>query len=255
MNLALSNLAWDFKDNDIILNKLKEKNILQIEGVLSKIDDWDNLNEDKIIEFKKTLNKFGIKVKTIQSIFYNVKCNGIGDTDAIINHIKKLIIYCELLNVDIMVFGSPNLRVGDIDEAVINSFQLIDELLSKTNIEISIEPNSKIYGGNYFYSLNEIVNFINTNNFKRIKTMVDTHNLVLEGYCPSEEFIKYKSYINHIHISEPGLKPISDIETHLKFYNTIKNNHYKNTITYEVNGLMDFDLNIDNFIKIYNPTK
>jgi sugar phosphate isomerase/epimerase len=253
MNLALSNLAWDFKDNDVILNKLKQKNILQIEGVLSKIGDWDNLNEDKKIECKKTLNNFGIKVKTIQSIFYNVKCNGIGDTDPVINHIKKLITYCELLNVDIMVFGSPNLRVGNIGESVINSFKLIDELLSKTNIEISIEPNSKIYGGNYFYSLNEIVNFINTNNFKRIKTMVDTHNLVLEEYCPSEEFIKYKSYINHIHISEPGLKPISDLDTHEKFYNTIKDNDYKNTITYEVNGLIDFDLNIDNFIKIYNP--
>jgi sugar phosphate isomerase/epimerase len=252
MNLALSNLAWNFKDNDVILNKLKQKNILQIEGVLSKIGDWDNLNEDKIIEFKKTLNNFGIKVKTIQSIFYNVKCNGIGDAGPIINHIKKLITYCELLNVDIMVFGSPNLRVGSVDADVINSFQLIDELLSKTNIEISIEPNSKIYGGNYFYSLNEIVNFINTNNFKRIKTMVDTHNLVLEGYCPSEEFIKYKNYINHIHISEHGLKPISDIETHVKFYNTIKDSDYKNTITYEVNNLVDFDLNIDNFIKIYN---
>lgn len=252
MNLALSNLAWDFKDTDDILKKLRKKNIFQIEGVLSKIDDFSTLNEDKIIKFKETLNKFGIHVKTIQSIFYNVKCNGIGDDDVIINHIKKLISYCELLEVDIMVFGSPNLRVGEIDDSVINSFKLIDELLSKTNIELSIEPNSKIYGGNYFHNLDEIVKFISANNFKKIKTMVDTHNLVLEGYCPSEEFIKYKSYINHIHISEPGLKPISDIETHTKFYNTLINNDYKNTITYEVNGLIDFDLDINNFIKIYN---
>lgn len=252
MNLALSNLAWDFKDNDTIFKKLRKKNISQIEGVLTKIGEWDNLNEDEIIKFKNTLNRFGIKAKTIQSIFYNIKCNGIGDVDVIITHIKKLISYCELLEVDIMVFGSPNLRVGEIDDSVTNSFKLIDELLSKTNIELSIEPNSKIYGGNYFHSLDEIVNFININNFKKIKTMIDTHNLVLEGYCPSEEFIKYRSYINHVHISEPGLKPISDIETHIKFYNTLMNNDYENTITYEVNGLVDFDLNIDNFIRIYN---
>lgn len=252
MNLALSNLAWDFKDNDVILNKLKEKNIFQIEGVLSKIDDFSTLTEDKIIKFKETLNKFGIKAKTIQSIFYNVKCKGIGDTEATINHIKKLISYCQLLNVDIMVFGSPNLRVGEIDDSVINSFKLIDDLLNKTNIELSIEPNSKIYGGNYFHNLDEIVKFISNNNFKKIKTMIDTHNLVLEGYSPSEEFIKYKNYINHIHISEPELKPMSDLETHIKFYNTLLDNDYKNTITYEVNGLVDFDLDIDNFIKIYN---
>lgn len=253
MNLALSNLAWDFKDNDIVFNKLIEKNILRIEGVLTKIDEWDSLNDSKIIKFKKKLDEFGIDIKSIQSIFYNVKCDGVGDTNKIINHIKKLITYCEILDVDIMVFGSPNLRSGNIDNSVTHTFKIIDELLIEADMEISIEPNSKIYGGNYFFILDEIVSFIKDNNFKKIKTMVDTHNLVLEGYCPSEEFIKYKQYINHIHISEPGLKPISDVETHIKFYNTLKNNSYCNTITYEVNGLKEFDLNIDNFIKIYKP--
>jgi sugar phosphate isomerase/epimerase len=253
MNLALSNLAWDFKDNNTVFNKLIEKKIFKIEGVLTKIEDWSLLDVDTIYKFRKTLDEFGIEMKSIQSIFYNIKCNGIQDTSLVIEHVKKLITYCEILDVDVMVFGSPNLRIGEIDEYVINSFHLIDELLQKSNIEMSIEPNSKIYGGKYFYDLSEIVNFIKNNNFKKIKTMIDTHNLILEGYNPSEEFIKYKSYINHIHISENGLKPIIDDSFHIEFHNTLKRYEYSKIITYEVNKLENFDFNIDNFIRIYKP--
>jgi sugar phosphate isomerase/epimerase len=83
--------------------------------------------------------------------------------------------------------------------------------------------------------------------------MIDTHNLILEGCNPSEEFIKYKNYINHIHISENGLKPIIDDKFHSEFYNTLKSYEYSKIITYEVNKLEDFDFNIDNFVRIYKP--
>ena len=51
MNLALSNLAWDFKDSHTILTKLKNKNINRVEGVFSKIGEWDDICDVKIIEF------------------------------------------------------------------------------------------------------------------------------------------------------------------------------------------------------------
>jgi sugar phosphate isomerase/epimerase len=253
MNLALSNLAWDFKDNHNILTKLKNKNINRVEGVFSKIGEWDTISDVNIIEFKKLLDSMGIGMKSIQSIFYNVNCNDIHSKDIVISHIGRLIHYCELLGVEVVVFGSPKLRVGIVDDSLIEVFRIIDSMLVNTNIELSIEPNSKIYGGNYFYTLDEIVNFIDNNSFLKIKTMIDTHNLLLEGCSPSDEYIKYRNYINHIHISEIGLKPIIDTTPHIEFYNTIKKYEYKNTITYEVNMLENFDINIDTFIKIYNP--
>jgi sugar phosphate isomerase/epimerase len=254
MNLALSNLAWSFKDNDVVLGKLKEKGIVRIEGVLTKIDNWIDLDDYKVYKFKDTLNTFGIEVKTLQSIFYDVQFNSIQDKEKVDNHIRKIISYSKILNSNILVFGSPSLRKGRIDNSVVDSFYMIDDLMDNANMELSIEPNSRIYNGNYFYNLTEIVNFITSHNFKKIKTMVDTHNLVLEGYCPSEEFIKYQNYINHIHISEPGLKPMVDTDIHRKFYDTLISNNYKNTITYEVSNLVEFDSNIDTFIKVYGGT-
>ena len=53
MKLSLSNLAWDISDNDQILTILKTKNIHNIEGVLTKINEWDKLSNDVLIEYKK----------------------------------------------------------------------------------------------------------------------------------------------------------------------------------------------------------
>jgi sugar phosphate isomerase/epimerase len=252
MNLALSNLAWDFKDNNTILTKLKNKNINRIEGVFSKIGGWGDISDATIIEFKRMLDTLDIKTKSVQSIFYNVNCNDIHNKDIVISHIERLIRYCELLSVEIMVFGSPKLRAGIVDDVVCDVFHTIDDVLLGTNIELSIEPNAKVYGGNYFHTIGEIVNFIETNRFSKIKTMIDTHNLKLEGYNPSNEFIKYKEYINHIHISDVGLTPIKNDDLHIEFSNTLRNHNYNKIITYEVSMLEDFDTNIDIFIKLYN---
>jgi sugar phosphate isomerase/epimerase len=252
MNLALSNLAWGFDETDSILNKLKYKGIYGIEGVFSKIGKWDSISDETIKQFKKVLDGIGMECNSIQSIFYNVECNDIHNKDTVISHIKLLIRYCEILGVEVMVFGSPKLRMGVVDDVICDIFHTIDTMLLNTNIEFIIEPNSKVYGGNYFYTLDEIVNFIEKNEFNKIKTMIDTHNLKLEGYNPSTEFIKYKEYIHHIHISEVGLTPIKSDDLHIEFSNTLRNHNYNKIITYEVSMLEDFDTNIDTFIKLYN---
>ena len=51
MKLAVSNFAWDIKNSDKMFNHLKSLNINNIEGVLSKIDIWDNLSITKKVKF------------------------------------------------------------------------------------------------------------------------------------------------------------------------------------------------------------
>ena len=53
MKLSLSNLAWDIPDNDQILSILNINNVSNVEGVLSKIDDWDKLTNEVLLEYKK----------------------------------------------------------------------------------------------------------------------------------------------------------------------------------------------------------
>lgn len=253
MKLAVSNLCWDIGDSDNMLNHLKKLDINNIEGVLTKIDTWDNLTIDKIHNYKDYLKSNNISIPSLQSLFYNVECETIFDEVNFTSHIEKLIFFSKILSVKVLVFGSPSLRKKNLkwEHNLTNVFEKIDNLLEKTNIELTIEPNSKIYGGDFFYTIPEIVEFISKNNFKHIKTMVDTHNIILEGNDPIEDLKLYFDYINHIHISENKLEPIKNFEFHEKFSQEIKKLNYDKIITYEVLKSNDLYESINMFNEIY----
>ena len=81
--------------------------------------------------------------------------------------------------------------------------------------------------------------------------MIDTHNLIMEGIDPCNEIIKYYDKINHIHISEPGLVPITDTKFHLQFSNIIKSLKYDKIITYELLKCENLESTIEEFKFIY----
>lgn len=252
MDLSISNLAWDHKDLESILKILKEQNIKKIEGVLTKINTWDLIDEVEIENVKNKLKSYDIEMGSIQSIFYGVDVKSLNDKSTILQHIKKLIKFSKILGYTVLVFGSPNLRNNFNYETIVNILNEIDELLVKNNITMCIEPNSKIYKGDYFHTITEIVEFLNKNNFKNIKTMIDTHNLLLEGEDPIDMVESHFNSVSHIHVSENGLLPISNLEFHKKFSEKLKSVGYSGIITYELLQCDNLEEQIKQFKKIYN---
>lgn len=253
MNLALSNFAWDNQESETIFKTLKDNDIDNIECVLTKIKSWDELTTDDIKNYKSELNKQKITPYSIQSLFYNVDTDNLCNIEKNISHIKKLIEFSKILGVKILVLGSPNLRkkIDNWEELITEFFNEVDELLDNSDIKLLIEPNSKVYNGEYFFDISEIVEFISKNKFKSISTMIDTHNSVLENKNPNIELVNYYNYIKHVHVSEPKLKVIEDNDFHREFSNTLKVNNYNGTITYEVLKCDEILNNISTFSKIY----
>ena len=169
MKLALSNFAWDSDENESIFKTLSSIGIENIEGVLTKINNWDALGESELVKYKELLNHHGIKIESIQSIFYGVNCNDLSDYKTI-DHYERLIEYCKILDVKVMVLGSPSLRknVNGWYDNFSKILKKVDVMLEGTGVELSIEPNTKSYGGEYFHTVSEIVDFIVSNDFKNI---------------------------------------------------------------------------------------
>jgi sugar phosphate isomerase/epimerase len=253
MNISVSNLAWDLDENEKTFKILNDLGINQIEGVITKITEWENLTDEIIVNYKKYLDKKNIKIKSIQSIFFNTGINDFENEYIILNHFRTLINISKILGVNVLVFGSPNLRKKNTDwELKLKTlFSKIDYILEGSNIQLSIEPNSSLYGGEYFFTVGEIVKFIHENNFNNIKTMIDTHNIILENQDPIEIFISHYDYINHIHISEKKLNPFTPSDFHLNFSKIIKNKKYNKTITYEVLKHDKFYESTKNFLLNY----
>jgi len=254
MKLALSNFAWDFPELENISKVLNETGIEYVEVVFSKYCDWNDITTEKVTELKELLDKYNLKAISSQSLFYNVDCKSIvTESEKFINHVQKLIEYSKILGIKVLVFGSPALRkVGGYTFSNLHeTFNKIDALLDGTDIVFCIEPNSKIYGGEFFYTIKEIVSFLTTFKYKNIVTMCDTHNSWLEGQDPNDELTKYKDYIKHIHISEVNLDIITDSKKHDEIKQTLMEINFDGLLTYEVKPNENLNQSIKLFSEIY----
>ena len=198
------------------------------------------------------LESFDVGMGSIQSIFYDVNIESLNEKNKFTQHINKLIEFSKILGFNVLVFGSPNLRNGFNYEIIVDVLKNVDVVLLENNITMCIEPNSKIYNGEYFHTITEISEFLKSNNFTNIKTMVDTHNLILEGEDPVEMIEKYFNQVHHIHVSENKLLPLSNLVFHKKFSEKIKSLKYDGIITYELLQCDNLENQIKTFTEIYN---
>lgn len=253
MNLAVSNFSWENIQHQFVFDELKKYGINQIESVLTKIDNWNNLNDDVIKKYKDELLSHEMKAYSIQSLFYNVNCKNFCDKDIMLSHFHRLITYSNILGVKVLVLGSPTLRIfqDGWKNELVYVFIKIDEMLDSTNIKLVIEPNSTTYGAQYFNTLGEIVLFLDLYEFRNIKTMIDTHNSFLEESDPIIELSQFYDYIEHIHVSEIKLEPLKDMDFHNNFAQTLKKYDYNKTVTFELGNYPNFSNSIETFTNIY----
>jgi sugar phosphate isomerase/epimerase len=248
MKLGISCLAWD---DYIDLGYLKQNNIGYIEMVFPKFIEWDDKNFYKLNKFIDKIKKYNIEILSTQSIFFNSGVDNFHSKN-FIEHIRKVVDICDKIKVSKLVLGAPSLRTSKINFGLLNNFYYIDNLLRKYNQILLLEPNSKIYNGNYFYTVDEIVNFISHNNFLNIKTMIDTHNIILEKQDPSDIFIKNSPYIDHIHVSEQNLGDFKESPEHNRLSKVLKDNKYDGLIVYESKPSLNLLKSIELFNKTYN---
>ena len=249
MQLAVSDLGFDGIEN--VANVLQQNGIEYIEVVPSKIKPYHALNVRDMLMYKDILADYNLKPYSFLSLFYGIEIKDLSEVDKILNHFQVLITYAQLTEVKKLVFGSPALRKKspNWEQHLQYIFTRLDKMLDKTGISVIIEPVSSYYKAEFWYETGEIVNFIVNNKLKNIRTMVDTHNAMLEGEDPCLLYLRWKQYIGHIHIAEIGLGRLKSVEMHLKFSNTIRD--YKDVITHEITDKLRFAESVKTFSEIY----
>lgn len=225
MRVGISNMAWSLQD-------VKANSYLALD-----------LGFD-YIESAYTKTSMCKSIYAIQGVFYQSGISSFEDPRCE-DHMKSVVDYCIQNNISIITLGSSSMRVGSKNK-LIDILTKVDEYIDNRNCIVCLEPNARRYGGEYYYSLDEIVSDINC--FNNIKTMVDTGNLYLEGYNSSEEYEKYKNFICHVHISTPNLDPVRLYGPYANFISDIKNLGYNGNVTYEYLNSYDVQEEIKIFL-------
>jgi sugar phosphate isomerase/epimerase len=224
-NLIVSNICV----NDI--SQFQFACILKLYGIenvqiapTKLIDNWNNLQNMDLNIFKNR----DINIYSFQSVTYGLNSN-IFDYEtkqSLLDHLKKIINYSILNNIQIIVFGCPrnrkilNKNDNDNDNNNNNIFcEFFNELgnyIGENNLKICIEPNSKKYGCNYLNNIKEAGDIVRKINNKNIKLMIDIGNIIMEN-DNIDEIYNYKDILYNIDISTENMEPFIN--------NNINNKH------------------------------
>lgn len=218
MNLSISNIAWDATQDVEMYCFLKENNIQGLEIAPTRIfqeNPYENLNDAKQWA-TDLIYKYNLIVPSMQSIWFGKNEKIFGNADerkVLIEYTKKAILFAEAIGCKNLVFGNPRNR--DTDDILgnmtiaIDFFKEIGDFAFEHKTSVSLEPNPTIYNTRFMNTTEEAVDMVCKINSKGIKVNADLGAMIYNN--EDINFLtKITEFINHIHVSEPGLKLIQD---------------------------------------------
>lgn len=272
MKHSISNIAWKPKESEKIYKLLQEKGINGLEiapGLFVKNNNPYETDKKTLIVLKNRIESYDINIISMQAILYGTKglhlFTNKNMRDSLLEYIKKSIDFASTLGIKNIVFGSPknrivpdNMNSDKISSIAINFFKEIGDYAFKKDTCIGFEANPIEYGGNWMVATLQANELINNVDSKGFKLNFDTGTMIMNN--EKENIIKEVfPNINHIHISEPFLKPVPQSKKmHIKIANKLKSIGYKGYVSVEMKAV-NHDSNytyvkkaLDFIKKVYN---
>ena len=241
MKLSISNIGWA-EENDVkVYSMMKKHGFTGLEIAPTRIfpeQPYNKLEEAKSWA-DKLESEYGLAVPSMQSIWYGRSEKLFGtdeERNTLIDYTKKAIVFAEAVGCKNLVFGCPRNRSmpdGADEDIAISFFKEIGDYAAEHATVVGMEANPPIYNTNYINDTSsalELIEKVDSDGFKLnldVGTMIENSEelSVLSGkeHC-----------INHVHISEPGLKQIENRLIHKKLCEVLKTTGYKGFVSIEV---------------------
>lgn len=242
IKLSISNIAWAAEHDAEMYQFLKETGFQGLEIAPTRI--YPDVPYDKLFEAKEWASilkeKYSLEVPSMQSIWYGHQEKIFGtkeERQILIDYTKKSIDFAEVIGCKNLVFGNPKNR--DTDDVpgnypvAIDFFREIGEYALEHNTCIAIEPNPTIYNTRFINKTEQAVEIAYKCDCPGVKVNVDLGTIIY-----NKEDINYlrqiPDYINHVHISEPGLNIIVHRALHPLLFEILNSIAYKGYVSIEM---------------------
>lgn len=239
MNLAVSNIAWDINTDNEMYTFLKENGFDGLEIAPTRIfpdSPYDNISGAE--KFARLLHdENGLKIVSMQSILFGRTENIFGTEEEysiLVNYMKKAIDFAAALKCENLVFGCPkNRQMGDKSRygIAVKFFSEIGEYAKSKGTTVSIEANPSIYGTDFVNTTEQAVQLIKDVSPSILGLNLDFGTIIQNGEDVGALNLEF---VNHVHISEPQLAPITRRAEHEILLRRLSENGYKKYISIEM---------------------
>ena len=224
MRLAISNIAWDVAEDEDLATLLKEFSVDAIDIAPGKYFPAPDMASDGDIRaVKHWWAERGIEITGMQSLLFGtVGLNVFGPRDvqdALLAHLAAVCRIASGLGATRLVFGSPKNRdrTGLSDEQAlaeaVTVFRRLGDIALEQGVIICLEPNPACYGANFMTTSAETAHVVRRVAHPTIRMQLDTGALTINGESAASVLEDCAELIGHVHISEPNLVPVGDLDT------------------------------------------
>jgi D-psicose/D-tagatose/L-ribulose 3-epimerase len=234
MRLAISNIAWNPSEDEIIATQLKSLGIGAIDIAPGKYFPNPTLTSDRNINrIKDWWWENDIQITGMQALLFGTTGLNIFAPPkiqkAMLEQLKSICHIAKVLEAKKLVFGSPKNRdrqgLSDQEtlDIAIPFFRALGDIAEEHGVTICLEPNPVCYGANFMVTSTETARVVELVNHAAIKMQLDTGALTINNEDPEIILNNCSHLIGHIHISEPNLLPVGDDKTnHAKIAATLQ---------------------------------
>lgn len=249
MKLSISNIAWAAENDAEMYEFLKTIGYYGLEIAPTRV--FHEAPYDKLEEARKWAmelkGNYGLVIPSMQSIWYGHTEKIFGskeDRQILIDYTKKAIDFAEIIGCRNLVFGNPKNRnaenIAAIMPIAIDFFRGIGDYAMEHNTIVALEPNPTIYNTHFMNYTEQAVEVAYKSGSDGIKVNIDLGTII----CNKEDINYIKQipeYINHVHISEPGLNLIERRELHRQLFAILREIKYDRFVSIEMGNKGDID--------------
>lgn len=241
MKLSVSNIAWLSAEDKPVYDRMKSIGYTGIEIAPNRlVGDSPYKSIPQASEISKCFrSQTGFVITSMQSILFGKNERLFGpsaEREYLLHYIEEAIDFAATIECPNLVFGSPKNRILPIDgkiQVAIDFFRELGEYALLKNTILSLEPNPVIYGTNFINTTQEAANLVREVNSLGFRINLDFGTVIANGEA-LDTLRNVIDLVKHIHISEPGLGPITRRKQHMQLKEILEDKSYKGFISLEM---------------------
>lgn len=241
MKLSVSNIAWQAEEDAAAYNLMKRYGYSGLEIAPTRILPENPYNQiDTVNKWTNDIKtNYGFIIPSMQSIWFGRQEKIFGteeERQVLLDYTKKAITFAEAIGCNNLVFGCPrnrNLPDAANAETAVGFFRELGNYAARHSTVIGMEANPAIYGTNYINDTPSAFQLIEEVNCEGFKLNLDVGTMIQNDESVDELAGKVR-LINHVHISEPGLKPIVKRQLHQELKEILITEKYQGFISIEM---------------------
>lgn len=240
MKLSISNIGWTAENDEAVYDLMNKYGFEGLEIAPTRIfpeKPYDRLKDAEEWS-KKLFMERGFRIPSMQSIWYgkNEKLFGSDEERKILmDYSRKAVNFASEIGCKNLVFGCPrnrNMPEGADENTAVAFFKELGDYAASKGTVIGMEANPPIYNTNYINSSKEALDLIERVDSKGFALNLDLGTMIENNESP--DLLKGRErYINHVHISEPGLKAIEERDIHKEISALLKACGYEKFVSIE----------------------